>query len=113
MTKQTHTSRDHFRRGAQAEDLCKSVEACAQKIASFCLFDIIAHHFNCTPSFIITGIAFWCSKLTQTKKKGHFAFFFLGGGGGVTIFFYSIVPGVMLSTNAMFKSALHIHTVVI
>ena len=112
MTKQTHTSRDHFRRGAQAEDLCKSVEACAQKIASFCLFDIIAHHFNCTPSFIITGIAFWCSKLTQTKKKGHFAFFFLGGGG-VTIFFYSIVPGVMLSTNAMFKSALHIHTVVI
>ena len=41
---------------------------------------------NCTPSFIITGIALWCSKLTQTKKKGHFAFF--GGGGGHYIFLF-------------------------
>ena len=46
---------------------------------------------------------------SQQFSEGHFFF----GGGGITIFFYSNVKGVMLSTYAMFKSELNIPVVVI
>ena len=44
----------------------------------------------------------------STIFRGTFRFFL--GGGGVTIFFYSNVPSVMLSANAMFKSELNIQS---
>ena len=41
---------------------------------------------------------------SQQFSEGCFVF------GGDTLFFYSNVPGVMLSTNAMFKSVLNIES---
>ena len=41
---------------------------------------------------------------SQQFSEGCFVFW------GDTIFFYSNVPGVMLSTNAMFKSVLNIES---
>ena len=44
---------------------------------------------------------------SQQFSEGHFVVL------GITIFFYSNVTGIMLSTYAMFKSELNIHVPVV
>ena len=47
---------------------------------------------------------------SQQFLEGHFFFFSAGGGWGLPYLFYSNIPGVMLTTSAVFKSELNIQS---